>query len=113
MDITEFSLGKALGGHLYRGILCIRNLLTDTCWLSTSHDLGKDIQANRFHLDLGIHPCRSLQEDYAATGLEPFIIEPVALLDEDVPVESLENQLAALLSTTRTSMGNQHFRFYI
>ena len=54
------------------GVVAIRNLKTDKVYLFYSNDIKADCAKNRFQLDLGMHGCRSLQEDYAKTGLEVF-----------------------------------------
>ncbi len=51
------------------GVVALRNLKTDRVFLFFSHDVKKDCVSMRFSLDLGMHPCRSLQEDYSNTGL--------------------------------------------
>lgn len=60
-----------------RGIYIIRNLKSDQVYLGKSENLLKSMSDERFRLDLGMHPCASLQEDYTKTGLELFVIEPV------------------------------------
>lgn len=62
------------------GIIEIRNLLTDQCLYLASDDTFADCAKARFMLDLGVHPCKSLQADYTATGLELFEISEVELL---------------------------------
>ncbi|MGP1419754.1 MAG: hypothetical protein ACTTJZ_08155 [Sphaerochaetaceae bacterium] len=62
------------------GIIEIRNLLTDQCLYLASDDTFADCAKVRFMLDLGTHPCKSLQADYTATGLELFEIREVELL---------------------------------
>ena len=54
------------------GVVAIRNLKTDRVYLFYSNDIKGDCVKSRFQLDLGMHGCRSLQEDYTNTGLEVF-----------------------------------------
>ena len=69
-----------------RGILSIRNLLTGRVYLAATEDAVKDIQKERFALDLGSHGSEELQKDYSETGLELFSIdlEREAGPDEDL-----------------------------
>ncbi|MCR5760770.1 MAG: hypothetical protein K6F82_02040 [Sphaerochaetaceae bacterium] len=53
-------------------IVEIRNLKTDRCYLFYAEDAQSEIVSQRFNLDLGIHPCSELQNDYTKTGLEVF-----------------------------------------
>lgn len=54
------------------GVVAIRNLKTDRVYLFYSNDIKGDCVKSRFQLDLGMHSCRSLQEDYTNIGLEVF-----------------------------------------
>lgn len=64
------------------GIVALRNLKTDRVFLFFSNDIKKDCVDMRFKLDLGMHPCKSLQSDYTATGLEVFRFDTVMLTDD-------------------------------
>lgn len=66
------------------GILCIRNLQNDRCYLIATPDLKAAANSHRFRLDLGMHECAELQAEYAETGLELFTLEPVATLPYDI-----------------------------
>ncbi|MBQ6672256.1 MAG: hypothetical protein IKR80_03000 [Spirochaetales bacterium] len=59
------------------GIVALRNLKTDRVYLFYSDDIRKDCIDMRFKLDMGMHPCRSLQADYTETGLEVFRFDTV------------------------------------
>ena len=61
------------------GIVALRNLRTDRVYLFYSEDIRKDCIDMRFKLDMGMHPCRSLQTDYTETGLEVFRFDTVEL----------------------------------
>ncbi len=87
------------------GILCIRNLTTDRCLLVSSSDMESDAVRQRFDLDLGMHQCPALQDDYASIGLELFMIDPIATLQAD---DDLQN----LYRTTRHSLAEQGIQFY-
>lgn len=74
------------------GVVAIRNLKTDYVWLYWADDIQKANVDNRFKLDMGIHQCASLQEDYTATGLEVFRFETVKITDNpDELAEILRN----------------------
>lgn len=66
-----------------RGIYIIRNLRSDRVYLGKSENLLKSMSDERFRLDLGMHPCTSLQRDYSETGLELFTIEVLYQAEED------------------------------
>ena len=59
------------------GVVEIRNLQTDKVWLFWADDIETDCAKVRFRLDLGMHECRSLQQDYSETGLELFRFDVV------------------------------------
>ena len=65
-----------------RGIVKITNMLTGRVYLTKSKDTWKTYQDLRFQLDMGMHPCASLQDDYEKTGLELFNIETDVLAKE-------------------------------
>ena len=46
------------------GIVALRNLKTDKVYLFFSRDIKKDCADMRFKLDLGMHSCKVLQEDF-------------------------------------------------
>ncbi|MBQ2049722.1 MAG: hypothetical protein II493_04855 [Spirochaetales bacterium] len=71
------------------GVVALRNLKTDKVYLFYSEDIKKDCVNMRFQLDLGMHPCKSLQEDYTRTGLEVFRFDTIELTKD-------EGRLAAL-----------------
>ncbi len=78
------------------GVVAIRNLKTDKVYLFYSNDIKGDCIKNRFQLDLGMHSCRSLQEDYTNTGLEVFRFDVMEETDNperlSVIKESVPNQ---------------------
>ena len=71
-----------------RGVVALRNLKTDKVYLFYSEDIKKDCVDMRFQLDLGMHPCAELQEDYAETGLEVFRFDTVELTDDKGSLEA-------------------------
>lgn len=72
------------------GIVALRNLKTDKVFLFFSHDIKKDCIDMRFKLDLGMHPCKSLQADYFTTGLEVFRFDTVELTENEGRLEELK-----------------------
>lgn len=72
-----------------RGIVKITNMITGRVYLTTSRDTWKTYQDLRFRLDMGMHPCAALQDDYETTGLELFNIETDVLADEDQSLPKL------------------------
>ena len=64
-------------GRKEAGVYAVRNLRTDRTYLGVTEDIIKTRADERFALDLGIHPCTELQDDYTATGLELFTIDLV------------------------------------
>ena len=56
-------------------------------------------------LDLGLHKCQELQEDYKTTGLELFVIDLVKNANE-------EDDLDALLSETITEFTAKGITLY-
>ena len=71
-----------------RAVCIIRNLKTDESYLYCAEDAVKSFADERFKLDLGIHPCHSLEKAYTELGLELFTIEieKEAAKDEDLNV---------------------------
>ncbi len=65
-----------------KGIVALRNLKTDKVYLFYSDDIKKDCVDMRFKLDLGMHPCKALQDDYTSTGLEVFRFDTIKLTDD-------------------------------
>ena len=72
------------------GIVVLRNLKTDRCFLFYADDIQKANTEMRFQLDLGMHPCKSLQEDYTNTGLEVFRFDTVELTDNPGRLEEVK-----------------------
>jgi hypothetical protein len=62
------------------GILRIRNLQNDRCYLAAALDTRAAANINRFRLDLGMHECKELQDEYASIGLELFMIDVIDTL---------------------------------
>lgn len=75
------------------GVVALRNLKTDKVYLFFSRDIKKDCVSMRFQLDLGMFPCRSLQEDYTSTGLEVFRFDTIELTDNEKRLEELKKGL--------------------
>ena len=73
---------------LYR----IYNLKTDASYFAISSS-GNICAQERFRLDLGMHPCKSLQDDYTKTGLELFVIETIKESDETEELITLKAKL--------------------
>lgn len=94
-----------LTGRVIRGIYRIYNLKTDRTYLAASEDIAKSAAAERFQLDLGMHSCRSLQEDYTTTGLELFVIEPVKEAGK-------EESLPSLLEKVKEELREKGITFY-
>ena len=74
-----------------KGIVALRNLKTDRVYLFFSKDIEKDCINMRFRLDLGMHPCKALQDDYTATGLEVFRFDTVELTDDPSRLETIKD----------------------
>ena len=72
-----------------RGIIKITNLKTDEVYLAKSEDCVKSYKDERFKLDLGMHPCASLQNAYTSLGLELFLIEIDSEADKDTNLDNL------------------------
>ena len=64
------------------GVVCLRNLKTDRVYLFLADDIEKENAKVRFQLDLGMHPCDDLQEDYTNTGLEVFRFDTVEFTED-------------------------------
>lgn len=74
------------------GIVCLRNLKTDKVYLFYANDIQKENADMRFKLDLGLHPCRELQDDYAETGLEVFRFDTIELTDDRSKLDIIKKQ---------------------
>jgi hypothetical protein len=73
-----------------KGIVALRNLKTDKVYLFFSDDIKKDCVDMRFKLDLGMHPCKALQDDYARTGLEVFRFDTIKLTDDPSALDEIK-----------------------
>lgn len=72
------------------GIVALRNLKTDQVYLFFSEDIKNDCVKERFNLDLGMHSCKSLQEDYTNTGLEVFRFDTVEYTKDHSRLDALK-----------------------
>ncbi len=75
------------------GVVALRNLKTDKVYLFYSRDIKVDCVSMRFKLDLGMFPCRSLQDDYTKTGLEVFRFDTIELTDDESRLEILKKEM--------------------
>ena len=75
------------------GVVALRNLKTDRVYLFFSEDIPKDCAAMRFTLDLGLHPCQSLQKDYTETGLEVFRFDTLETTEDPSRVKRYRETL--------------------
>ncbi|MCR4675798.1 MAG: hypothetical protein K5634_01040 [Sphaerochaetaceae bacterium] len=78
------------------GIVEIRNLKNDRCYLFYADDMQDEIVKQRFNLDLGIHPCEELQRDYTQTGLEVFRFDAVEETSDPSRLEELLKERSAV-----------------
>ncbi len=78
------------------GIVALRNLKTDQVYLFYSEDIKNDCIKQRFNLDLGMHPCKELQEDYANTGLEVFRFDTLEYTKDPSRLEVLKGTFEKL-----------------
>ncbi len=74
-------------------IVAIRNLKTDKVYLFYSEDVKNDCIKARFNLDLGMHECKSLQEDYTKTGLEVFRFDIIEKTDNPERLAVLKKEI--------------------
>ena len=58
-----------------KAIVIIKNLKTDEIYLYKTDDAVTSYSKERFKLDLGMHPVKSLQDAYSSLGLELFTFE--------------------------------------
>lgn len=72
-----------------RGVIIIRNLKSGKAYLKTTEDAVKSFSDERFHLDLSMHECKKLQEEYTSLGLELFTIELDTEAGPDDDLQSL------------------------
>ena len=75
------------------GVVALRNLKTDKVYLFYSRDIKADCVSMRFKLDLGMFPCRSLQDDYTKTGLEVFRFDTLELTEDESRLEILKKDM--------------------
>lgn len=74
------------------GIVALRNLKTDQVYLFFAEDISKECVSMRFKLDMGMHPCKSLQDDYTNTGLEVFRFDTVEETTDKTRLETLQSE---------------------
>ena len=73
-----------------KAIVMIKNLKTDEIYLYKTEDAVASYSKERFKLDLGMHPVKSLQYAYSSLGLELFTFE---IDKEAIEGEDLDNLL--------------------
>ena len=88
-----------------KAIVIIKNLKTDEIYLYKTDDAVTSYSKERFKLDLGMHPVKSLQDAYSSLGLELFTFE----IDKDAKEE--EN-LDDLLEERKKYWMEKGSRFY-
>lgn len=69
------------------GVFLIRNNLSDKVFLDSGLDLHGIINRHKFQLHNGIHPNKSLQDDWNQLGSKAFAFE---IVDELAPREGAE-----------------------
>ncbi len=74
-------------------VVAIRNLKTDKVYLFYSEDVKNDCIKARFNLDLGMHECKALQEDYTKTGLEVFRFDIIEKTDNPNRLDVLKKSV--------------------
>lgn len=77
-------------------IIALKNLISDKVYFFKSELPESDIINERFKLDLKLHPCKKLQEDYERTGLEAFQFE----IAETTSKQDLNSRLDFYLKNT-------------
>ncbi|MDD4083408.1 MAG: hypothetical protein WC162_01175 [Sphaerochaetaceae bacterium] len=77
-------------------IIALRNLISGKVYFFKSKLPENDIVNERFKLDLNLHSCKKLQEDYEKTGLEAFQFE----VEEKTLEKDLSSRLDFYLKNT-------------
>jgi len=77
-------------------IIALKNLISGRVYFFKSKLPENDIVKERFKLDLKLHPCKKLQEDYEKTGLEAFQFE----IEEKTSEKELNSRLDFYLNNT-------------
>ena len=77
-------------------IIALKNLISGKVYFFKSKFPENDIVNERFKLDLKLHPCKKLQEDYEKTGLEAFQFE----IAETTSEQDLNSRLDFYLKKT-------------
>ena len=88
-----------------KAIVIIKNLKTDEIYLYKTDDAVTSYSKERFKLDLGMHPVKSLQNAYSSLGLELFTFE---IDKEAIEGEDLDN----LLEERKSYWKEKGSRFY-
>lgn len=63
------------------GVFRVRNLATGDSLIGSSVDLPSMLNRQRFQLEMGSHPNRALQDDWARLGESSFELEVLDTLD--------------------------------
>jgi len=77
-------------------IIALKNLISGKVYFFKSKLPENDIINERFKLDLKLHSCKKLQEDYEKTGLEAFQFK----VEEKTSEKDLDSRLAFYLKNT-------------
>lgn len=80
------------------GVFVVRNLVTGQSLVGVTPDLPGMLNRQRFQLEMGSHPDKSLQVDWNTLGPQSFAIE---VLDELKPPEDGQSDLASDLAALR------------
>lgn len=80
------------------GVFAVRNIRTGCTLLGSSPDLPSMLNRQRFQLESGGHPDKSLQADYDALGEQAFAFE---IIDELEPGDDSGHDSAADLEVLR------------
>lgn len=70
----------------------IKNLKTDEIYLYKTDDAVTSYSKERFKLDLGMHPVKSLQDAYSSLGLELFTFEIDKEAKEEENLDDLQEE---------------------
>ena len=95
------------------GVFRVRNASSGVSLVGTSVDVPAMLNRQRFQLEMGSHPNRALQRDFAELGEAAFAFDSLDLLEPaDEPDADPAEELLALETMWRERLAETGERFY-
>ncbi len=95
------------------GVFAVRNIAEGSLLIGSTVDLPSMLNRQRFQLEMGAHPDKTLQADWERLGPDAFSFETLDRLDPATdPARSLQEDLAALRDIWLAKLAAEGRRLY-